>query len=69
MERLRGTFLAAPDADARRAAAAAYHARALESVPYVPLGQFSLVRGYSARLAGILDAPVPVYWNISKVNE
>ena len=69
MERLRDAFLAAPDADSRRAAAAAYHARALESVPYVPLGQFSLVRGYSARLAGILDAPVPVYWNISKGNE
>ncbi|MDB5375130.1 MAG: transporter substrate-binding protein [Belnapia sp.] len=69
MEALRDAFLAAPEADARRTAAAAYHARALASVPYVPLGQFSLVRGYSARLQGILDAPVPVYWNIGKGNE
>ncbi|MCK8783283.1 ABC transporter substrate-binding protein [Roseomonas sp. NAR14] len=66
MERLRDAYLAAPDAGGRAEVAAAYHARALETVPYMPLGQFSLVRGYSARLRGILDAPVPVYWNISK---
>jgi peptide/nickel transport system substrate-binding protein len=69
MERLRDAFLAAAGEDQRRALAAEYHARALASVPYVPLGQFSLVRGYSARLQGILDAPVPVYWNIAKLNE
>jgi hypothetical protein len=26
----------------------------------------SLVRGHSARLGGILDAAIPVYWNIAK---
>jgi peptide/nickel transport system substrate-binding protein len=69
METLRDAFLAAPDAAVRTAAAAAYHARAEASVPFMPLGQFSLVRGYSARLQGILDAPVPVYWNIAKAQE
>lgn len=66
MERLRSAFVAATNDAQRREAAEAYHRRATETVPYLPLGQFSLVRGYSARLRGILDAPVPVYWNISK---
>ncbi len=35
-------------------------------VPYVPIGMMSLVRGHSARLSGILEAAVPVYWNIAK---
>lgn len=66
MERLRNAFIAASNDSQRAESAEAYHRRATETVPYVPLGQFSLVRGYSARLQGILDAPVPVYWNISK---
>ncbi|MBR0642569.1 ABC transporter substrate-binding protein [Plastoroseomonas hellenica] len=69
MERLRNAFVAATNDAQRREAAEAYHRRATETVPYMPLGQFSLVRGYSARLRGILDAPVPVYWNISKAVE
>ncbi len=69
MERLRDAFLAATNDAQRREVAEAYHRRATETVPYMPLGQFSLVRGYSARLRGILDAPVPVYWNISKATE
>jgi peptide/nickel transport system substrate-binding protein len=32
----------------------------------VPLGQLHLVRGYSSKLSGILNAAVPVYWNIRK---
>lgn len=66
MERLRDAFIAATNDGQRREAAEGYQRRATETVPYMPLGQFSLVRGYSARLQGILDAPVPVYWNISK---
>jgi hypothetical protein len=26
----------------------------------------SLVRGHTARLSGILEAAIPVYWNITK---
>ncbi len=33
---------------------------------YVPLGRVSLVRAHSAKLSGILNAAVPVYWNIKK---
>lgn len=39
-----------------------------EAVPYVPLGQLYLARGYSARLSCILAAPLPVYWNIAKAD-
>ena len=41
-------------------------ADALEVVPYMPIGMLSLVRGCSVRLSGILEAAVPVYWNIAK---
>lgn len=69
MERIREAFLAATDEAGQRTAADAYHARALEVVPFVPLGEFNIVRGYSAKLRGILAAPIPVYWNISKAAE
>jgi peptide/nickel transport system substrate-binding protein len=66
MERLRDEFAIVGTEAERRRIAAATQARALEVVPYVPIGMMSLVRGHSARLSGILDAAVPVYWNIAK---
>jgi peptide/nickel transport system substrate-binding protein len=66
IEKLRDQFAVAPDLAKRKEIAAAVQARALETVPYVPLGQMSLVRAYSAKLSGVLNAAVPVYWNIRK---
>lgn len=66
IEKLRDQFAVAPDPAKRKEIAAAVQARALETVPYVPLGQMSLVRAYSAKLNGVLNAAVPVYWNIRK---
>ena len=66
LERLRDAFAFAATEGERRAIAEQSQRRALESVPYLPLGTMSLVRGHSARLQGILEAAVPVYWNIAK---
>ncbi|WP_426959067.1 ABC transporter substrate-binding protein [Muricoccus radiodurans] len=66
MERLRDAYAAAGTEEERRRLAAATQARALEVVPYVPIGMMSLVRGHAANLSGILEAAVPVYWNIAK---
>ena len=35
-------------------------------VVVVPLGEFSVVAAASKSLKGILNAPVPVFWNIEK---
>ena len=65
IEKLRDQFAVA-DAARRVEIARAVQVRALETLPYVPLGQMSLVRAHSAKLTGILNAAVPVYWNIRK---
>jgi peptide/nickel transport system substrate-binding protein len=66
IEKLRGQFAVAPDLARRKEIAAAVQARALETVPYVSLGEFSLLRAYSAKLTGVMNAAIPVYWNIKK---
>jgi peptide/nickel transport system substrate-binding protein len=66
MERLRDAFAVAPTLEERRRIATATQVRALEVVPYLPIGTMSLVRGHTARISGILDAAIPVYWNITK---
>jgi peptide/nickel transport system substrate-binding protein len=68
IETLRGQFASAPDMAARREIARAVQLRANEVVPYVPLGQLSLVRGISAKLSDIPKAAIPVYWNIRKAD-
>ncbi|MBM3548696.1 MAG: ABC transporter substrate-binding protein [Alphaproteobacteria bacterium] len=68
IERLRDAFANATDSAEQKKLAEQVQLRANEVVPYVPLGQLYLVRGYSAKLSGILAAPLPVYWNIAKAN-
>ena len=65
MERLRDAFLAAPEAGARGAAAAAYHARALETVPYVPLGQFFSPTALRTDLDGMLKG-IALFYGIKR---
>jgi peptide/nickel transport system substrate-binding protein len=68
LEKLRGEFAVATDLATRQEIAKLVQLRANETVPYVPLGQLSLVRGVSSKVSGILNAAIPVYWNISKAN-
>lgn len=66
IEKLRADFTMAPDLAARKEIAEKIQLRAVETVPYVPVGQFFLVRGVRKEVAGLLAAGVPVYWNVSK---
>jgi peptide/nickel transport system substrate-binding protein len=66
VEKLRDQFATVTDPAKRVEIAKAVQTRALETLPYVPLGQMSLVRAHSAKLSGILNAAIPVYWNIRK---
>ena len=66
VEKLRNTFATVSETGKRVEIAKAVQLRALETLPYVPLGQMYLVRAHSAKLSGILNAAIPVYWNIRK---
>jgi peptide/nickel transport system substrate-binding protein len=66
MEQLREAFADASDVAERRRIAERMQRRAVEVVPYVPVGQLALVRGIRANLGGVLTAPVNVYWNITR---
>ncbi|WP_341895243.1 ABC transporter substrate-binding protein [Ferrovibrio terrae] len=68
IEKMRSEFALTPDLAKRQEIAKALQLRAAEVVPYVPLGQLSLVRGISAKLSDIPNAAIPVYWNIKKAN-
>ncbi|QCI65894.1 ABC transporter substrate-binding protein [Phreatobacter stygius] len=66
IEKLRAAFTMVPDLEGRRAIARQIQERALETVPYVPVGQFWLVRAHQASLTGLIAAGLPVYWNVGK---
>jgi peptide/nickel transport system substrate-binding protein len=40
--------------------------RAWEVIPYVPYGQYSQPVAVRANIHGVLEAGIPVYWNIEK---
>lgn len=66
IEKLRAEFTMAPNLDARKVIARKIQEQAVETGPYVPVGQFWLVRGQQASLQGLLSPGAPVYWNVSK---
>jgi peptide/nickel transport system substrate-binding protein len=66
IEKLRSEFTSAPDLEGRKQIATAIQERAVETVPYVPVGQFFLVRGHRKAVTGLLTAGIPVYWNVAK---
>jgi peptide/nickel transport system substrate-binding protein len=41
-------------------------ARAFEAVPFVPLGQMQQPTAFRRGVQGILTAPVPFFWGVSK---
>jgi peptide/nickel transport system substrate-binding protein len=64
MEQLRDRFAHEADPAKQKAAAEAVQVRAAEMVPHIPLGQWyqrSLMR---KDLVGMMQAPVPVFWNM-----
>ncbi len=65
IETLRANWMQAPDAATRRAVAEQIQQRAVEFVPFIPLGQIYTPIAHRANVQGIIEMPIPVLWNIS----
>ncbi|MET0314158.1 MAG: ABC transporter substrate-binding protein [Hansschlegelia sp.] len=66
LERLRQTFMDAQDPEAQKAAADAAQKRAIEISTHIPIGQFHVPIATRAAVEGVLHAPAPVFWNLTK---
>jgi peptide/nickel transport system substrate-binding protein len=66
LERLRLTWLTAPDAEKRKAIAAQIQVQAFKTLPYIPLGSAETRSAYRKDLTGMGMTPVTAYWNIGK---
>ncbi|WP_188484209.1 ABC transporter substrate-binding protein [Marivita lacus] len=66
IETMRADFAGLSDLEERKALAAKIQARALETVPYVPIAVQYQIRAHAANLTGILTPPAPVYWGIER---
>ncbi len=54
------------DPEARRPTLERIHRRAWESLPYIPYGQYTQPIAVRSNIHGVLEAGLPVYWNIEK---
>lgn len=66
IEKMRAEFAVATDPARKKEIAEKIQLRAVEVVPYWPAAQLYLVRGIRSSVDGVLNAAVPVYWNIVK---
>lgn len=66
LEKIRADFLSAEDPEIRKALAEAAQKRAVEISTHVPLGQFHIPLAIRDTIDGVLEAPAPVFWNLSK---
>ncbi|RUM07939.1 ABC transporter substrate-binding protein [Rhizobium chutanense] len=66
IETMRTQFASLTDQAQRKALAEKIQLRAVETVPYVPIGSQYQIRAYRDNLTGILTPPAPVYWNIAR---
>ncbi|GGJ78895.1 ABC transporter substrate-binding protein [Pseudomonas matsuisoli] len=66
IDAMRAEYAAATDPAAQREIARRIHEHAMDTVSYVPLGQFRLVSAWSAGLDGVRPAQVPEFWGVSK---
>jgi peptide/nickel transport system substrate-binding protein len=66
VEELRAAWLKAPDVAAQKKVASDLQAAALQSVPYVPTGQFFTPTAFRKNLEGVIVAPVVFLWNVEK---
>lgn len=65
-EKLRGAVVDAPDDASGKLAVEALHRRLAEMQPYRVLGQFDQPYARRANVAGLLQAPVMLFWNVEK---
>ncbi len=66
IEELRDAFARSTDEAEQREIVEELQQELYEFVPYVPTGQYYQPVAYRDNLEGVLEAPVPFFWNISK---
>ena len=66
METLRNLWIDSNDTAERGRLDQEIQARAFETVPFIPVGQYLPPSAWRSNLKGILKGAVPVFWNISK---
>jgi peptide/nickel transport system substrate-binding protein len=66
IEALRNRWIDEQDASAQRSLDQQIQARAFETVPFIPLGQYMPPAAWRRNLSGLLKGPLPVFWNVSK---
>ncbi len=66
MQKLRAAFFDAKTEDERKEIAVKLQARAQDVVPYVNGGQRAQMSAWRKNVNGIIEAPVPILWNVTK---
>ncbi|KIN60513.1 putative ABC transporter (Substrate-binding protein) putative exported protein [Sulfitobacter noctilucae] len=66
LEELRMSYATETDLEKQKEYAAEIQKVAYEEGVYAPIGQYFVPTAWSNELEGVLDAPAPLFWNISK---
>jgi peptide/nickel transport system substrate-binding protein len=66
LERMRTTWMDSVDPAERRRLDAEIQARAFDTVPFIPLGQYLPPAAWRSNVSGLLKGAVPVFWNVTK---
>jgi peptide/nickel transport system substrate-binding protein len=66
MEKLRDQFARETNPPKQKAIAEAVQVRLIQSPTHIPLGQWFQPIAARKNVDGILTAPVPVFWNVTK---
>lgn len=66
MEELYERWLGTADADEQTRLERDYELRAMETLPFIPMGRFRQTSAWRSNLTGILDGPSVVFWNMDK---
>ncbi|MEA2738936.1 MAG: peptide/nickel transport system substrate-binding protein, partial [Acetobacteraceae bacterium] len=61
-----GAWYAAPDLAAEKAAIAELNKAAMDHVVYVPTGFFKGYQAWRKNVSGVVKAPFPVFWDVTK---
>jgi len=66
LEQMRDAYASAKSPEEQKTIARDIQAHAMETVNYIPLGQYVIPIARRKELTGVLDAPVPFFWNLEK---
>ncbi|CAN5724077.1 ABC transporter substrate-binding protein [soil metagenome] len=69
IEELRMKFARSSNAAEKKALAEEIQKVVIDEVVVMPMGQFVLPTAYRTSLSGVLDSPVPVFWNVKKTGK